>query len=148
MQGSHSKLTKADAGKVINPEDANSNNGEIKKTVSTSQRSFDNQSEHFDKIIKLLASEPSFATNEADLQVPTLQSLHANLQTLNASAFNSYALLSNARIARNKTLYDEPNGLIHLARGVKAYIKGKFGADSPEYAQVSSIKFVRVVKAN
>lgn len=148
MQGRHSKLTKADSGKLINPEDANSDSGEIKKVVSTSQRSFDNQIEHFDKIIKLLASESLFATNENDLQVSTLQTQLTNLQNLNSTAFNSYALLSNARIERNKTLYDEPNGLIYLARGVKAYIKGKFGADSPEYAQVSSIKFVRVIKAN
>lgn len=148
MQGRHSKLTKADSGKIINSEDANGATGEIKKTVSTSQRSFDNQIEHFDKIIKLLASESLFTTNENDLQVSTLQTRLTNLQILNLTAFNSYALLSNARITGNKTLYDEPNGLIYLARGIKAYIKGKFGADSPEYAQVSSIKFVRVVKSN
>ena len=33
MQGRHSKLTKADSGKVINLEKANSDSGEIKKTV-------------------------------------------------------------------------------------------------------------------
>jgi hypothetical protein len=63
---------------------------------------------------------------------------------LNTAAYTSYAKVSNARIARNKILYENPDALIVLAKAVKAYIKGKFGATSAEYGQVSSIKFTKV----
>jgi hypothetical protein len=146
VQGS--KLTKADAGIVTEPSEdtANKTTLPVKKTVSVSQQSFDNLIEHYDKIIKLLASVPAYNPTETALKVATLQTLLANLKTVNTAAYTSYAKVSNARIARNKILYENPDALIVLAKAVKAYIKGKFGATSPEYSQVSSIKFVKVVK--
>lgn len=146
MQGS--KLTKADAGIIEEPpiDEANKTTLPVKKTVSVSQQSFDNIVEHFDKIIKLLASVPAYNPTETALKVATLQTSLANLKTLNASAYTSYVKVSNARIARNKVLYENPDALVTLAKAVKAYIKGKFGATSPEYAQISAIKFVKVVK--
>lgn len=144
VQGS--KLTKADAGIIEDPnaDAANKTTLPVKKTVSVSQQSFDNLIEHYDKIIKLLASVPAYNPTETALKVTTLQTTLANLKTVNTAAYTSYAKVSNARIARNKILYENPDALIVLAKAVKAYIKGKFGASSPEYGQVSSIKFTRV----
>jgi hypothetical protein len=146
VQGS--KLTKADAGIIEDPnaDAANKTTLPVKKTVSVSQQSFDNLIEHYDKIIKLLASVPAYNPTETALKVATLQTMLANLKTLNSAAYTSYAKVSNARIARNKILYENPDALIVLAKAVKAYIKGKFGATSAEYGQVSTIKFVKVVK--
>ena len=146
VQGS--KLTKADAGIIEDPnaDAANKTTLPVKKTVSVSQQSFDNLIEHYDKIIKLLASVPAYNPTEVALKVATLQTTLANLKTVNTAAYTSYAKVSNARIARNKILYENPDALIVLAKAVKAYIKGKFGATSAEYGQVSSIKFVKVVK--
>ena len=146
VQGS--KLTKADSGIVADPSEDNANKTTlpVKKTVSVSQQSFDNLIEHYDKIIKLLASLPAYNPTETALKVATLQTMLANLKTLNSAAYTSYAKVSNARIARNKILYENPDALIVLAKAVKAYIKGKFGATSAEYGQVSTIKFVKVVK--
>lgn len=146
VQGS--KLTKADAGIISDPDEniANKTTLPVKKTISVSQQSFDNLIEHYDKIIKLLASVPAYNPTETALKVATLQTTLASLKTLNTAAYTSYAKVSNARIARNKILYENPDALIVLAKAVKAYIKGKFGATSPEYAQVSAIKFVKVVK--
>jgi hypothetical protein len=144
VQGS--KLTKADAGIIEDPnaDAANKTTLPVKKTVSVSQQSFDNLIEHYDKIIKLLASVPAYNPTETALKVATLQTTLANLKTLNTAAYTSAAKVSNARIARNKILYENPDSLIVLAKAVKAYIKGKFGASSPEYGQVSSIKFTKV----
>lgn len=144
VQGS--KLTKADAGIIEDPnaDTANKTTLPVKKTVSVSQQSFDNLIEHYDKIIKLLASVPAYNPTETALKVATLQTTLANLKTLNTAAYTSAAKVSNARIARNKILYENPDALIVLAKAVKAYIKGKFGASSPEYGQVSSIKFTKV----
>ena len=144
VQGS--KLTKADAGIIEDPnaDAANKTTLPVKKTVSVSQQSFDNLIEHYDKIIKLLASVPAYNPTETALKVATLQTTLANLKTLNTAAYTSAAKVSNARIARNKILYENPDALIVLAKAVKAYLKGKFGASSPEYGQVSSIKFTKV----
>jgi hypothetical protein len=144
VQGS--KLTKADAGIIEDPnaDAANKTTLPVKKTVSVSQQSFDNLIEHYDKIIKLLASVPAYNPTETALKVATLQTTLTNLKTLNTAAYTSAAKVSNARIARNKILYENPDALIILAKAVKAYIKGKFGASSPEYGQVSSIKFTKV----
>jgi hypothetical protein len=49
--------------------------------------------------------------------------------------------LSNARIERNKLLYSENEGLIDIANGVKSYIKSIFGAASPQYKQLTNLKF-------
>jgi hypothetical protein len=146
VQGS--KLTKADAGIVTDPNEdsANKTTLPVKKTVSVSQQSFDNLIEHYDKIIKLLASVPAYNPTETALKVATLQTMLANLKMLNSLAYTSYAKVSNARIARNKILYENPDALILLARAINAYIKGKFGATSAEYGQVSTIKSVKVVK--
>jgi hypothetical protein len=38
---------------------------------------------------------------------------------------------NNLKIVRNKVLYENPDALVTLAKLVKAYIKGKFGAKSP-----------------
>jgi hypothetical protein len=145
VQGS--KLTKADAGIEATPDEdsANKTTLPVKKTISASQQSFDNLIEHYDKIIKLLASVPAYNPTETALKVATLQTMLANMKNLNTSAYVSSAKVSNARIARNKILYENADALILLARAIKAYIKGKFGATSAEYGQVSSIKFTRVV---
>lgn len=69
----------------------------------------------------------------------------ANLKAANTLAYNKVVSVSNARIARNKVLYENPDALVTLAKMVKAYIKGKFGAKSPEFAQVSNLLF-KVIK--
>lgn len=144
VQGS--KLTKADAGISDTPVDAaidTANGAKLpsKKTISTSQQSFDNLIDHYDKLIKLLASVPNYTPTENSLKVATLNTLLANLKTANTAAYTKVVSVSNARIARNKVLYDNPDALVKLSKLVKAYIKGKFGAKSPEFAQVSSLKF-------
>ena len=133
VQGS--KLTKADSGIVEDPnaDIANKTTLPLKKTISASQQSFDNLIEHYDKLIKLLASVPAYNPTEVALKVVTLQAMLANLRAINTAAYTSSAKISNARIARNKILYDNPDSLVITAKGVKAYIKGKFGASSPEW---------------
>lgn len=149
VQGS--KLTKADAGIVEAPSEtsvdtANSTALPSKKSISASQQSFDNLIDHYDKLIKLLASVPTYTPTENSLKVTTLNTLLTNLKTTNSLAYTKVVSVSNARIARNKILYDNPDALVTLAKLVKAYIKGKFGAKSPEFAQVSNLQFT-VIKA-
>ncbi len=54
---------------------------------------------------------------------------------------NSVVPLSNARIARNDVMYADDTGLVEVAAMVKKYVKAVFGADSPQFAQISGLEF-------
>lgn len=120
------------------PEDPNAPQPVI---VSASQQSYDNLLEHFAKMIDMILQEPLYKPNEADLKIPALQTRKAILQTKNTNIAASYTEYSNARIARNKTLYNKQTGLVETANAVKLYVKSLFGARSPQYRQVSRLSF-------
>ena len=114
-------------------------------TKSNAQLSFDNMVEHFDKMIKLLATVPSYAPNENAFKVTTLNTQLASLRTVNNSANDAYIKWVIARISRNKIFYGETTGMLDIARKSKSYVKAKFGSSSQEYKAASAIKFVRVI---
>jgi hypothetical protein len=70
----------------------------------------------------------------------------ANLKQLNTNDINTSTTLSNARIARNELLYAQGTGLVLVARDVKNYIRVIYGVKSPQYKQVSKLKFMLLIK--
>ena len=111
---------------------------------STSQQSFDYLVENFTKLIVALTAQPAYAPNETDLTVSALNTLLDSMKTLNTETITSYTLFSNARINRDTVLYAESTGLVDTALEVKKYIKSVFGATSPQYDQVSGLKFKKI----
>jgi len=124
-------------------DDPNTPEDESQKSISASQMSFDNRIENMDKLIQLLASQTGYAPNETDLKVATLTTLLADMRTKNTGAINALTPLSNARIARNTLLYAVGTGLVDIAGEVKKYVKSVFGGTSPQYKQVSGLKFTK-----
>lgn len=114
------------------------------KSISVSQMSYDYRIENLDKLIQLLQAESTYAPNETELKVTTLQALLTDLRTKNTAVINATMMLSNARINRNEALYNAPDSLTAIASDVKLYVKSVFGATSPQYKQISSIKFLKV----
>ena len=112
------------------------------KTISTSQMSFDNRIENMDKLVQLLAAQSGYAPNENDLTVAALTNLLTSMRTVNTAAKEAYTPLSNARIARNEILYQPDTGLVDIAGAAKKYVKSVFGATSPQYKQLSGLKFI------
>ena len=112
--------------------------------ISISQQSYDQQIQHFAGLVSVLQSEASYAPNEADLQIVALIAKQADLLAKNNAVATAYTSVSNERIARDKTLYNDSTGLVDIATEVKQYIKSIFGANSPEYAQVKGIAFKTV----
>ena len=108
---------------------------------SVSQQSYTQLTEHLDSLIDLLDTSETYAPNETELQIGALQTYSTSLKALNNSVINSTTPLSNKRIARDEVLYAEGTGLVDLAALVKKYIKSLFGADSPQYHQISGLKF-------
>jgi len=116
---------------------------ETAKSISASQMSFDSRIENFSKLITLLTSEPLYIPNETDVKIVTLNTLLTLLKTTNTAVINATTPASNARISRNKTLYLPVTGLYDIQLEVKKYVKSVFGARSPEYKQISGMKFTR-----
>ena len=110
--------------------------------ISVAQLSYDSRLDNFDKFITLLESIPEYKPNEEDLKVQSLKSLHTNMRALNNNAVTAGIRLSNARIARNEMMYKPLTGLVDTAYDIKIYIKSIFGATSPQYKQVTKLKFV------
>jgi hypothetical protein len=131
IQGARASKSK----KPLNP------NAPAPVTISAAQLSYDQQIEHLNALIELLKSETTYTPNEPDLKTATLSTLLANLKTANTNVSTSFVAVSNARIARNKTLYNAKVGTVEIAQAVKDYVKSVYGATAPEYKQIRKIQF-------
>ena len=116
----------------------------VTKQVSSAQMGYDSRAENFGKMIQLLAGIAEYNPNENDLKVATLAALQEELKTKNNAVIAADVPFSNARIARNKVLYTETTGLCDVALTVKNYVKAIFGATSPQFKQISSLKFAKL----
>jgi hypothetical protein len=117
---------------------------EESKGNSISHRSYVQVAEAFGQMIKQLDEDPLYAPNENDLKITTLNTLHAAMDTANAAVITAATPMSNARIARNEVLYGEDTGICDRAALVKKYVKSLYGADSPQYKQISGLEFRKV----
>jgi len=113
------------------------------KTASTSQQSYDKMIDHFAQLIATLTAEPKYLPNENELRLTALNTLLTDLKAKNTAVINATTAASNARIARDKALYAETTGVVDTALDVKTYVKSVFGASSPQYKQVSGLKFTK-----
>ena len=112
-----------------------------KKVISTSQQSYDSLLDNFLKLVDLVASEPNYSPNETELQVQTIKTYSQELQTANTAVINANTVYSNAKIARDNTLYKDDTGMVDIALDAKTYVKSVFGSTSPQYKQISKINF-------
>ena len=110
-------------------------------TISNSQQSYDRLIDHFSTLIILLKQYTEYAPNENELKITALEAKLIELETSNTNLITAFAEYNVAMISRNNTLYNATNGLVQISREVKLYVKSVFGADSPQYAQVSNLEF-------
>ena len=138
------KLLGRRASAKLNAEEIKTLEAEGKEVnqISASQLSYDSRLENFDKLIMLLTSVPLYDPNEEDLKVDALKAYYTQLRDKNNDVLTATIQLSNARISRNDILYKPLTGLLDIASDVKLYIKSVFGASSPQYKQISKLKFV------
>ena len=135
--------TRATAKKTDEEKAAEKAAGKETKEISSSQMSYDSRLDNFDKLIKFLSSVAAYAPNEADLKITALTALYTDLKAKNLAVINAETPLNNARIARNDVMYKDNVGLVDVATDVKTYIKSVYGATSPQYKTVSSLKFTK-----
>lgn len=110
---------------------------------STMQQSFGMIAENFGLFIEMLRAEPTYLPGKDDIKLPALDALLASLLAKNTAVDTAFVVYKTALADRDKVFFDETGGLVTIALGTKKYILGDFGSDSPEYAAVKGIKFVR-----
>lgn len=121
-----------------NPESGQSSSN---NPISTSRQSYTQQAENFGILLQLLATIPAYTPNEEDLMLENLTTYHRSLVSTTQPVDQTEAELNVKLIERNQILYTEGTGLYDIAQNVKKYVKSIYGGTSPEYANVSSIKF-------
>lgn len=118
---------------------------------SVSQKSYTQTVEHFDALIDFLTTNNTlYNPNENDLKLTTLTSRSTALKAANTAVMSAATPLSNARLDRDVELYNETSGLVDTAALVKKYVKSLYGADSPQFKQISGLEFrkVKTLKVN
>ncbi len=143
VQNAKSFLTKIRGTKISKPKLPKDPNSPPPKTISSSQRSYDQLVQHYEGLMTVAINEPSYSPNESELQATKLQNYLTNLNTTNQAVAQADTVVTNARIARAQALYAEDTGLVDIAGEVKKYVKSLFGASSPEYKAISSLKFTK-----
>ena len=136
------RLIKGGRAKKLKVDDPNTPVDESKHN-SVSQRSYTQVVEHWKNIIKLASQVTEYNPNEADLKVPALQTKVDAMELKNQEVIDTLTPVQNARTARNAALYDDPTSIYELQKLVKAYVKGAFGASSPQYKQISGLEFTK-----
>jgi hypothetical protein len=108
---------------------------------SATHRSFTEQIERLTRLIELLEAQPGYLPSVESLTPAALRLYAGELSRLNRTAFTAESALTAARRERNEILYAPVTGMVDTALAVKAYVKGLFGATSPEYKEVNHIHF-------
>lgn len=114
--------------------------------TSSSQQGFDNTTNNFQKLVKLLSAEPLYAPNETALKVATLNAKYTSMDSANKAVKAGTVPYNNAIIARNKALYTSTTGLVDCGQGSKDYVRSAFGFSSPEFKLVVKFKFTKMAK--
>lgn len=111
------------------------------RSISATQRSYDQQLQHFSRLVNILGTEASYLPNEPELTLAGLQNHRNALATAIAQVAAQKAAFKASLGRRNTVLYDSHTGLPALARAVKGYVKALFGPNSPQYLAIKGLSF-------
>ena len=111
------------------------------KGASTSRQSYTQMADNFGILLQLLGTIPNYNPNEDDLKLANLNAYKNSLVRATQAVDQTQAELNSKLIERNQLLYADGTGLYSIAQNVKKYVKSLYGATSPEFSNVSAIKF-------
>jgi len=117
---------------------------EPKQRNKTSQLGFDDRVANFFELITLLKTQGGYNPNEPELKITALETMLAEMATKNTNVVEATVAVQNARIVRNQVFYNKTDGVVALMDLVKKYVKSVFGATSPQYKQLSVLKFKKI----
>lgn len=127
---------------VEEPDPANPEEPKQRNTVS--QMGFDSRVANFFELITLLKTQGAYNPNETELKIATLETMLLDMQAKNTAVVDATVAVQNARIVRNQVFYNGTDGVVALMDLVKKYVKSVFGATSPQFKQLSGLKFKKI----
>ena len=116
------------------------------KWISNSQQSYVKMTKNYEQLVNLLDANGHYEVNEAVLKIANLKTVLTNLKAKNDAIDSIIATAIEFRTKRDHMLYDLDTGIIDISLLCKKYVKGLFGASSPEAKSVTSIYLKRVKK--
>jgi hypothetical protein len=116
----------------------------VPKQISASHMGYDSRIANFEIFISMLAGIPEYNPNEGDLKIEALSELLEVLKVKNSDFLEVEVPYSNTRLARNEVFYTSITGLCDVGQSSKNYVKGVFGASSPQFKQISKIQFKKI----
>lgn len=125
--------------------EAKTTGSEQPRTSSVSQQSYDQKLAHFTALRKLVATQPTYNPNEADLKLTGLVTYENQLIAANNAKIDARSKLIDTRNQRNLELYDEKTGVIQLSKEIKSYVKSTYSASDVNYKKINGILF-KIVK--
>lgn len=134
-----------ESAKVTDAASTDTASSVLPRKVSVSRQSYDLLVEHFSKLVLIVQRESAYQPNEPELQLGGLQAFEQQLRSLQEMIIANETTLENVRIQRKKLFYTDLNNLVDRALQVKSYVKGIFGATSPEYRQIAKLTFRRII---
>jgi len=115
--------------------------GGQENSKSTSRQSFTQLAENFSRLLQLIETITTYNPNIDDLKLANLTTYQTELVNVTQTVNQTDAELDTEIIERNNILYDDTTGVYEIGQNIKKYVKSVYGATSPEYANVSRIKF-------
>jgi len=131
------QASKAKKPKITNPETVDP----TATSHSTSRQSYDSLYENFNDMVSLLKTTSGYDTTQSEFQIAELTNYANKLKDANEQIDLAIVAINNQRINRDNLLYSPTLGLVDTALEAKNYIKGLFGASSPQFKTVNSISF-------
>ncbi|MCK7590929.1 hypothetical protein M0G43_10130 [Subsaxibacter sp. CAU 1640] len=114
------------------------------KHISACQTTFVNQLEHFNELITLVSTVPSYNPVVAELQLAALKLRATEMLEALENAEVSQAELTAARRERNKCFNEETVGLVDRFQTAKASAKAVYGTTSAEFKSIKGLEFRRI----
>jgi hypothetical protein len=130
--------------KKVNKKETIAPDGTVsEKTYSSSRLSFDSMAENFQKMVERLSTFHDYTPSEPSLQLLTLKQQYQELMNVNKTVNEQYIVVSNARIARDKMMYDKNTGMVDIAQRIKKYLQYQYGTQSEHTQYADRLKFTR-----
>lgn len=115
-----------------------------KKNHSAAQTSIDYLLEHFKGIVHFATLHTTHYTPvEPEYTIAGLEAKVEAIEQAIDTADDRLMDLSNARLARNIFMNTNHTGLVDVARGVKLYLRNKYGVNSEFYKKVVPFQFIK-----
>lgn len=112
---------------------------ESSSSHSVSRQSYDSIYENFKSISNLLLQDGNYVPIETDVNIAGLTTKQNQMKAATDALLPELDDLGKKRIQRNTRFYLDDDCLIAVGKGIKKYIRGKYGVHSPEFAQIKNM---------